>query len=206
MNPTHTPTFFETVFASGIGAAIVAAGIAVLLWGLRSYFGSYLSSKAGNLATKEDIQELTRLQEEVKTEFDKIRENQRTEGQLRLAVVEQRFQKHQEAHTLWLKLVSHVHSEDNTKTVMECQKWWRENSLYLDKEARTAFIHATNAAFNHPSFLKSPRDKNYRKFIEENWSDIMKAGALIESAVNLPRLDVGEIQNPDGPKLTASGD
>ena len=41
---------------------------------LAAYLGSYIRRKGENLATKEDIAEITRKQEEVRDEFQKLRE------------------------------------------------------------------------------------------------------------------------------------
>ena len=195
-------TLYEFIIGSGIGATIVSA----LIWSFRSYIGNYLTKKAENLATKQDIQSITRLQEEVKAEFEQILEMQRSEAQLRLAVIERRFQAHQEAHSLWLKLLHSVHSKDNPDAVMECQQWWGENSLYLDPKPRVAFIRACNAAFDHPSFLQGPRDAAHTKLINENWQLITDAGSAIEAAVNLPSLDRSESLRPGVPEPAALPD
>lgn len=47
-----------------IAAVAVIAG-----WFLNNYFPSYMSKKGENLATKEDVQEITALTEEVQKEF-----------------------------------------------------------------------------------------------------------------------------------------
>lgn len=206
MSQSQTPEFIDNAIAGGIGATIAAVIIGILVWGFRSHLASYLKMKGENLATKEDIQQLTRLQQEIKAEFDKILENQRIEGQLRLAVVERRFQAYQDAHTLWLKLFHTVHVGDIGQTVMDCQEWWEKNSLYLDSESRRAFNLAYHAAADHRDFLKGPRDKEHRKVIEENWRRIVEAGSLIEAAVDLPKLDISDLRRSGEPEPTALGD
>ena len=182
----------DQVVSGGIGGIIVAALVGAAVWFLRPY----LARKGENLATKQDIEHLTRAQEGVKSEFNLLLEMQRSEAQLRLAVVEGRFQAHQEAHSLWIKLVGNVHSDDIGKVVMECQSWWVENSLYLDPDARKAFRSALFAANNNRDFLVGPRDAEHIKLINDNWREIMEAGAIIEAAVNLPSLAESEIRRP----------
>ena len=196
----------DTLISGGIGALIGATLVSMLAWCFRSYLGSYLAKKAENLATKQDIQIVTRLQEEVKAEFTQLLEYQRSEAQLRLAVVERRFQAHQEAHSLWIRLSQKVHSDEIGNVVIECQNWWDENSLYLDPNARRAFRLAYHAAFDHRDLIQGPRDEDHRKSIEDNWLAIREAGPIIEAAVNLPRLDVSEIQRPGEPEPTALPD
>lgn len=58
-------------FAAELGAgAIVATGVAFLL--LKSFLPSYLSEKAKNLATKEDVEYITRRVESVKSELSRL--------------------------------------------------------------------------------------------------------------------------------------
>lgn len=199
-------TVFESMIGGGIGAAISTAIFAVLVWFFRSYIGNYLMKKAENLATKEDIEIITRLQEDVKAEFALLLETQRTEARLRLAVIERRFQAHQEAHTLWLELFHNVHSKDNPSVVMKCQEWWEKNSLYLDPKPRAAFPQAYKAAFNHPGFVRNSRNKESVKLINKNWQQIIDAGPIIEAAVNLPSLDSSERERPGKPEPTAFPD
>ena len=54
-----------------IGALLVAIGEIVVGYMIKNYIPTYMSSKGKNLATKEDIKEITQKQEEVKLEFQK---------------------------------------------------------------------------------------------------------------------------------------
>jgi len=190
----------EGILGGGIGALIVL-GASIVLSSLQIFGKGYLAKKGENWATKQDIERLTRAQEAVKSEFAQILEKQRSESQLRVAVIERRFQAHQDAHTLWLKLVRHVHVGDIGEVVMEAQEWWDKNSLYLDSEVGREFRGATMAAFHHRDLLQGPRNPENKKLVEENWHDIMKVGAMIASAVDLPtlKLDEADIQLLGGP-------
>ena len=106
---------FEILFAAIL---LVATGVALLLW--RSFFPSYLSEKGKNLATKEDIAEITKQVEGAKEIYSTrlkelehqnalVLEQLKAQQQLRLAAVERRLAAHQEAFTLWRRLVNAAH-------------------------------------------------------------------------------------------------
>src|SRR5438093_1995517 len=104
--------------AFGIGALI--AGTLVFLL-LKSYLPSYLAEKAKNLATREDIARITDEIERVKSQYALLLEELRAQHQLRLAAADRRLEAHQEAFTLWAKLVSHTHQDSISAVVAECQ-------------------------------------------------------------------------------------
>ena len=100
---------------------VLAAGVLWLV--VRSFFPSYLGEKGKNLATKEDIAGITQKVEEVKETYAKrlkelehqnaiVLEQLRSHEQLRLVAVERRLTAHQEAFTLWRRLVAAAHSDD----------------------------------------------------------------------------------------------
>ena len=107
-------------------------GIAMLL--LRSFFPSYFSEKGKNLATKEDIGEITAAVESVKEDYTKrlkelehqnalVLEQLRMNQQLRLAAVEKRMAAHQEAFALWRRLIASAYDDSLNPVVIECQDW-----------------------------------------------------------------------------------
>jgi ABC-type lipoprotein release transport system permease subunit len=60
--------------------------------------------------------------------------------QFRLAALDKRLEKHQEAYTLWRELISVIYDEKELLTIIfKCQDWWFKNCLYLQPEARRAF-------------------------------------------------------------------
>lgn len=70
---------------------------------------------------------------------------------LRLAAVEKRLAAHQEAYTLWCRLLGALHHPDRVHdAAVECQGWWEKNCLYLDSKSRRAFRECiTDAALYH---------------------------------------------------------
>lgn len=151
----------------------------------RKYLESYLKEKGKNLATREDIEGITKQIEPIKAQYAGILEGQRARNQLRIATVDRRLDAHQQAYSLWRKLFAYVHKRAISNVVIECQNWWEKNCLYLSVEARLAFRDAHKAAFNHASYLQ---DRSYKAVNEENWSAIMAAGPKIVEGVELPSL------------------
>ena len=177
---------------------ILLVMIALLLW--RSFFPSYLSEKGKNIATKEDIAEITKQVEQVKELYSTrlkelehqnalVLEQLRSQQQLRLAAVERRVAAHQEAFTLWRRLVGNTHSESAHSTVLECQDWWEKNCLYLGAQARDSFNRAYFASSSHRGLTNARVDA---ELVKENWALVMKAGDDIVASVQLPSLGTRE--------------
>ncbi len=115
---------------------------------------------------------------------------QQIRAQFRLAAVDKRLEKHQEAYALWHRLVSAVHKPDARGTVVaQCQTWWTNNSLYLTTEAREAFRWAFLCASDYDA-----KDPEMR---EEWWPQIMAPGRVIPAAVCLPALGDERLDNPE---------
>jgi hypothetical protein len=177
----------------GLGAVIF--GVIVFLF-VKSYLATYLDEKAKNLAKIEDIEGITRKIEDVKHEYmaqvqglshqnNLILEQARGQQQLRLAALDKRLQAHQEAFALWREMIISIHTEENTATVMKCQKWYNNNCLYLDANSRDAFQIAYTAMSAHPSHLSA---RSSADEIKDNFSRITGAGEIIVSSAELPPL------------------
>ena len=189
--------------------SLIAVSIALLLW--RSYFPAYAAEKAKNLATREDIQENTGRVEEVKTFYAAqikdlehqnalVLERLRADQQLRMAAAEKRLAVHQEAFTLWRKLLMSAHSDQVLKVVIECQEWWERNSLYLAPQARDGFNRAYFAASAHQELVQ---DRTNAELVKSNWQLILTAGDQIVAGVELPSLGARESQTAEA--TTAAG-
>ncbi len=169
-------------------ALLIAVAIGIFL-------GSYLTKKAENLATKEDIAEITKKVEGVRlqlnTQLETHKASLQLSNQLKLAALDERLRKHQEAYVLWNKLL--WSSDDNKKameTAYECQEWWIKNNLYLDAEARKAF----RLAFMEAGNLRIISDANERR---ECVKVIREAGEKLVEAVRLPSLGDDETKRMD---------
>jgi hypothetical protein len=111
---------------------------------------------------------------------------------------------HQKAYSFWVALSSKAHkSEEIWEYVMECQKWWNENCLYL---APKAFRHSYRCALNHKDLLderkliirNSQNDQQrlseINDLIQKNWNDILVAGPVIVEGVELPTIGEEEFE------------
>ena len=111
------------------------------------FIGAYLKKKGGNLATKEDIEIITEKIEKIRSQYSEqletVKASLQLSNQLKLAALDKRLQKHQEAYTLWVDLVWNLRNEDEIgRIVIKGQKWWNENCLYLGEDSRGAFKKA----------------------------------------------------------------
>ncbi len=89
--------------------------------------GSYLAERGKNLATKEDVADITRKVEEVRAVFAKDEAEREQRYRLQLAALDKRLAVHQEAYTRWHRLWNAVHTDEITDVVIENRTWFHEN-------------------------------------------------------------------------------
>jgi hypothetical protein len=194
MEPTQIKAIIDDALRDPRNFPILAYVLVFVLAGLGAFAASYLRRKGENVATKEDVAELTDLVERVRTQYAERIENLAhqnrqaleqggREHQLRLAALDRRLDAHQQAFTLWRKLFFSIYTPEITNTVRECQTWWDSNCLYLDPLAREAFVRAFRAAHLHKDLLdaRSPSED-----IKANWEKITSAGDAIVRGAALP--------------------
>ena len=188
--------------ADTINAILIATASGVVVLLIRSFLPSYFSEKGKNLATKEDIGEITAAVESVKEDYTKrlkelehqnalVLEQLRMNQQLRLAAVEKRLAAHQEAFTLWRRLIASAYDDALGSVVLECQDWWNKNCLYLSAEARDAFNRSYMLAQDHRTLAQSNRDLDAVKKYSQI---IFAAGEAIVAGVELPSLGPRETE------------
>jgi hypothetical protein len=144
---------FKAIFISFGAGALMSAGVAYLL--VKFFLSSYFSEKGKNLATREDIAEITRKVEGVRTEYASLVEELKARHQLRLAAVDRRLQTHQDAFELWRKIMKALHTEEISQVTIQCQRWWEQNCIYLEPPVREAFVVAYIEASHHNPLVKS---------------------------------------------------
>ncbi|KIF54461.1 hypothetical protein [Vibrio owensii] len=190
-------------FSTGLVTALMFVALIT-----KFYIPAYLKEKAKNLATKEDISEITEAIEKVRSQYnEKLQEliyqnNVQLEGlkalnQLRVVAPERRLQAHQEAFALWRKMLSNLHSNERVNVVMECQDWYNQNCLYLSAKSREAFSVAYGALAIHNDLLQ---DRTQPESVKRNYLEITNAGSIIVQSVELPALsaDVRYAVKKDG--------
>lgn len=164
--------------------------VAVVVGG---YYVAYWQERGKARAAAENVDKLTRAVEDIKTENAVLLEELRSRNQMRMAAIDKRLKAHQEAFKLWRALFRHAHSEEIATIVKECEAWWEDNCLYLDKSAREAFADAYWAAGLHKSLLDSPvRNDAAISEITRNWAMIERAGDAIVRGAELPGLTNAE--------------
>lgn len=115
--------------------------------------------------------------------------------QLRLAVLDKRFQAHQEAYTLWQGLLFiDRQKKESTQFILNCQEWWNKNCLYLSADARSAFKKAYIAAdyLSQPVEVQAGLDAR-----KKDMEDLKRAGEIILNGVNLPSIGEEESKRVD---------
>jgi hypothetical protein len=166
-----------TFLASGAATWVVVA------WLLKHYVPAYLKEKGKNLATKEDIGAITNEVKQVEHQYNTLIEELKSRQQLRMAAVERRLQTHQDAFTMWRKLIAEPDESD--KAVVECQDWWEKNCLYLEEPVRKAFVVAFKNAFLRNEFARIHADP---KPIGEAWDKVETLSDVLFTAIQLPLL------------------
>jgi len=161
------------------------SGILLVFFLIKYFLPGYLSQKGKNLATKEDISEITKEIEEIKTTYSQLLETFKAQHQLRLAAVEKRLQAHQEAFCLWRKINAALKSKNLNEVIKECDEWWGNNSLYLEAEPRKAFLEAWVSARDLEWYQKNSE----ADLVTKCYKQIDYAGEAITKAVELPTLN-----------------
>ncbi len=185
LTPEQVKQIVETALKEGLGFHWWAYVIALLVALLGSFFSAYTKRKAENLATREDIKDITDKIEDVRTQYATLIEELKARHQLRLAAVDRRLQVHQEAFTHWRKLVAATYTDEVGTVVIECQAWWEQNCIYLEPTVRESFVRAYRAASDHNQLVQM---REQAAIIKNNWSLITEFPDILFQAVQLPAL------------------
>lgn len=187
MSPEELQFVYKHAVAYG-GFTLVVGVLVFLI--TRYALASYLSEKGKNLATREDIEEITRKVEAVRAPYNELLEELKARHQLRLAALDRRLQAHQEAFTLWRELHGVVHGPDVGPVVIKLQSWWEQNCLYLEPRVREAFVRAYSAAHTHGTLTRQHADY---PALAESWKEITRFPDELFAAVQLPPLSAAEL-------------
>lgn len=191
MSMDEIRSIFTELIRFGLGSVI--AGLVIFVF-LKFWLQGYMTEKGRNLALKEDLGRITQIVEDVKLQNAELLESVKTKNQLRLAALDQRLRAHQEAYGLWREINGAVDTTRIDDVVARCDKWWGENNLYLEPEARAAFLAAFVGARDldyYKSCFKTP------DLVTKTRAAIDSAGAAIEHCIALPQLnEVGRAKKP----------
>ncbi len=192
----------ELITALKSGSSLKASEFLLLavMAAVFSFIGAYLASKAKNLATKEDVGRIIEIEERIRSDFREKFETLSARNRLREAAIEKRLEAHQKAFSLWMQLMHNINDSEKLITVvLECQRWWPENCLYLTSDASAAFVRAYRGAslrrtlLDHAFAIQGPRPEELLKQITENYYQIEKAGEVITKAADLPSFSVADL-------------
>ncbi|WP_145964078.1 hypothetical protein [Chromobacterium phragmitis] len=115
-------------------------------------------------------------------------EKHKVNNQLKTAAFDARLQAHQEAYGLWRRMNSTPNDEQAYSIVKECDEWWNNNCLYLEPDARVAFLSA---------FISKRQLANYKgddyPLMSHLRNQIESAGNKIVTAISLPIINEQEI-------------
>lgn len=180
------------VLDTSIGV-LIGVGITLLI--LKYYVPGYLAEKGKNLATKEDVEEITKKVESVRTEHALLLEAVKSRNQMKFAAIDKRLETHQRAFALWRDLYGKIHNPKVIDVVNECHEFWNTHCLYLEPEVREAFALAYQSAARHKDLIEQYRGMGGegRDEIEENMRIIRAPRDLIAKAVELPPFSDEEV-------------
>lgn len=186
----------------GTWQAVIVAAVIVLGWIgfalLWTRLRSYQDEKGKNLATKEDVATLTRLAEEVRHEFDSLREASSQQNRLQLAALDKRLEAHQAAFRVWHLLAKAYRfgdrvtgeeaDEEGQDVKSALAAWgnlWETQSLYLDGETRAAVHRLASLHGDRMSKVKQHKRDQSRHGLH---SSLPPPDARMENAVQTSML------------------
>ncbi len=176
-----------SAFGVGIGIALIGA--------VKLFFGGYITEKGKNLATKEDIADLTRIVEGEKDPFARGLEGYKAINQMRMAAADRRLVAHQEAFELWHEIGENRNQLDLTaEKTKKCRAWWVKNCLYLEAKPREAFIEAIKLADDY--FMAVVEDNVNKNTVKSqaNHDALRAIGLVIASAVEVTEMTPLEME------------
>ncbi|MFG0602475.1 hypothetical protein ACF8PL_19025 [Delftia sp. WSY_4] len=183
-------------FVTGLGMAVWGVPfLGFLFWLSKNYLTSYTSKKGENLATKEDIRDITKEVEAAKEDFSHRLENLKTHNSLAMVAAEKRLSVHQELFNHWRSISLSVTcgiTEDMERFTIDGEQWLYENFVYVDGEAREAFLSATDYIYKWSASIGSS-SKGDNKLEAEKM--LLSAQASILRAVSLPKMSAESFKN-----------
>jgi hypothetical protein len=110
----------------------------------------------------------------------------------KLVALEKRLAVHQKGFSLWNELIWLLHKpRERPEIIIECQNWWNENCLYLDKKSRKAFKQNLLIAAEFEAYKDSGE-------AEKAFKAIMDTLKYLSEGVNLP--SIGELETKQAVK------
>jgi hypothetical protein len=168
--------------AAKFGFSGIVAGLIVYAL-IRQYLGGYLPEKGKNLATKEDIEKITKLVKGVEHQYNVLIKQMEAKQQLRMAAVDKRLQVHQEAFAHWHAVFEG--GAGNDEPLKKFAEWYNNNCLYLEPDVRKEFADF----FSRESMQKESIRLNLPpKQVMDTYDEMFALPNALFKAVQLPGL------------------
>jgi hypothetical protein len=118
---------------------------------ISGYFGAYIKQKGQDKAILEGLAEINGKIESIKLDHSKKLEDYTHKNRFQLVALEKRLAAYQQSYAYWVALSNKISygPQEISQIVLECQTWFQNNCLYLDKEVGEAFWAALMAASSH---------------------------------------------------------
>lgn len=188
---------------TGLGMAVWGVPfIGFLFWLSKNYLTSYSNKKGENVATKEDIREITKEVEAAKEDFSHRLENLKTHNSLAMVAAEKRLKAHQELFNHWRTIYLSVHGGimvDVEAYIDEAEEWLYENIVYLDGEAREEFLSVINYIYNSTNREKPFLDGEELDMVAKK---LQLAQDSILKAISLPAMSATSFKSMAKDKAT----
>jgi hypothetical protein len=173
-----------TFITSGAATGVVALSTALLF---KRYLSGYMEEKGKNLATREDVAAITREVECIRHDYSVLLEEMKARHQLRLGALDTRLQVHQEAFTNWRKLF--MSSRENFEAAsQEYRDWWNLNCLYLEPQARGAYLDVVNQELRRRARLSAGGLTASAELSDPHFEEMFSFPNLLFKVIQLPTL------------------
>lgn len=178
--------------SSGGSAQWIGYLVAIIFGGLFSFGGSYLAEKAKGRATKEDIQDITKRVEEVKSEYVRQIEDFKAHHQLRMLAAEKRLEAHQSAYYFSDRLFDSVANDtikDFYAAIDDGYSWYNKNCIFLTQKSRDVFLQLLRRLPDLRIQVAEAggKDFNYNQMVD-TWTFIRDAGNVFLGEIELPAM------------------
>lgn len=163
------------------------AGVLLILFAF-----PYVRRKVENVATKQDIGDITRIAETIKKDLQLEIERSKADFQLPFIAAEKRLEVHQGAYSRAVMMVvlasKREHSQADSKIIDECEDFYIENCLYLDRQIRPTFVKALRATRMLPQYRKLERNSESKALIVNLTRSVNGLPQTIENQFHIPPL------------------
>jgi hypothetical protein len=180
---------------------IALAVISLLTSYAGAYFAGYIRKKGENRAMAENLDQLTRLVEDIKHEHAMMMERFRADQTHRFLAADKRLEAHQQAFIHWRAMWDAVRSPRVDNVTQQASVWWNEHCLYLDDPARKAFIQGISSIrgwweLTKPDNRQPEHEHEHVATADHLWNEFFKVPEAIFKAARVPELAPGELGIP----------